>query len=173
MDVLPACLSCVPQAYLIFLEDRGGHPIPWGLELQIVVSHNVGAGMEPRSSGREASSLTSWAISLTPWIPLQPWLVLVLPGGSSDPTGPGERWLDELRWTILPLLNILNFLLNPNSDLIPDIFAQHFKITCEILTKFNLYLSYSFMLNAFAHCGQTATWNPESLFWTFYLLSHT
>ena len=38
-------------------EARRGRQIPLELELQVVVSHHVGAGIKPGSSGRAASDL--------------------------------------------------------------------------------------------------------------------
>ena len=47
--------GCTPRVYLVFQEARRGHQISsLGLELQMVMSHHMGAGIKPGSSGRAA-----------------------------------------------------------------------------------------------------------------------
>lgn len=47
----------VLHIFVVHSEAGRGRQIPLELELQVVVSHHVGAGIKPGSSGRAASDL--------------------------------------------------------------------------------------------------------------------
>lgn len=60
------CFACIyvyaPHMCPVSKEARRGQPIPCN-ELQMAVSHHLGARIQPRSSGRASSTLNHWTIS--------------------------------------------------------------------------------------------------------------
>lgn len=65
MAVLSACISTNLYAYSVPLGAWRGYQIPWNWHYGMVVSHYVGARIEPGSSGSIASALNHWTLSPT------------------------------------------------------------------------------------------------------------
>lgn len=64
IGVLPAHV-CVPCKYLMPVEVRRGHGIPWNCHVCVCVYRGAG-GAKPRNSGRATSTLNHSVISLAP-----------------------------------------------------------------------------------------------------------
>lgn len=101
MGILSSCMSVTHSACLV--SDKALE-----LELQTIVNHHLGSGIEPRSSGRGARVLNFWATSLAP----------LLTGDSVWPatsySGLDAEWAKlspaEPKWT-LPSVSAFVFLL--------------------------------------------------------------